>query len=1081
MSNISEINTTSLVELLQPCEEAIHQFEKRDFPPDERGNVVEAIGATFCRLASIHHSKRLLAETIQAAANSKNSLRSAALFLIRCLAVPRLLEDTAFVGAQFNHRAVDLIEKATPDLTDYFKVNEQKQTIDKIEVLRRIHSRSIELLSPLAHLPNSPDQFASRRQEVFKLLNNKFLKAYLNSYDFPHLANDIRGLMNQISDLLTTTDASFGDKLQRAIDETTNAIGIARFRQDFLAREGILPFLDSAKAALSEIERSSSERFQCFLRPKKEAGSLERRYRLHEPNQIVQISIPMFNDGPGMAVDTTIQFVSDSDKVLISSETINFGGVMPGDFSVSCSILIGEPITDLKLMIELKWRTARDLEQRANSFEISILGQNPNIDWSRLELLDPYSTEVAHGDEFVGRRAKVLALLNRIRKAHMQSSYITGQKRVGKTSLAFAVQDQLKSGSNHEIEIIYLEYGDYARQNAAETIEALGIAISQSLARFLPPHFALANLNFKGSLAPLNQIAQALSETNSTQKFLVVLDEFDEIHPEMYRFGSLAETFFSNLRTLSAKNNFALMLVGGENMPFIISAQGDQLNKFVREPLDYFSRSDEWDDFSNLVRQHGKTLLNWHESSLNEIFAHSNGHPYYTKLLCGRIFQKAVSDRDTEVTPEEVQKALTSLIENLDTNAFAHFWKDGIPQGREEAEAIDLKRRRLLVAIARARRLHKSLTVDSIEASRTGVGLSSGDIIPLLNDFCRRDVLRERGGAAGYEFVLPMFERWLIEKGVSKLIADTLGDEMAEVVQSAEDQAFVTGQEIAELIQGWSLYRGRRITSEDVRNWLQQVDSFRDQRLLFKLLQNLRFVTEEEAREKLRLAHSIVKQHTSPVIPETRSQRRYDLLVTYVDGPAKSGSRYADRYAEENLISVSCVVDPSNFVRRAVEHEEKRGLTINGVVIIDDIAATGQSLSENVREFLKEARKFLQDRSITLVILSLLATQEADEKIRELLKSISDTKVDFRTSEPLQKRHFAFNPENKIWKDQGESDRAKALVRRIGASIYKDAPLGFGDMGLLVTFYDTCPNNSLPLLHSHGVHGWEPLFPRAVN
>ena len=50
------------------------------------------------------------------------------------------------------------------------------------------------------------------------------------------------------------------------------------------------------------------------------------------------------------------------------------------------------------------------------------------------------------------------------------------------------------------------------------------------------------------------------------------------------------------------------MLVGG-NMPFIMGAQGDQLNKFIREPLDYFSRSAEWEDFCELARQKGTVPL----------------------------------------------------------------------------------------------------------------------------------------------------------------------------------------------------------------------------------------------------------------------------------------------------------------------------------------------------------------------------------------------------------------------------------------------------------------------------------------
>ena len=425
------------------------------------------------------------------------------------------------------------------------------------------------------------------------------------------------------------------------------------------------------------------------------------------------------------------------------------------------------------------------------------------------------------------------------------------------------------------------------------------------------------------------------------------------------------------------------------------------------------------------------------------------------------------------------KRAALDLIETLDTNAFAHFWKDGISAGREEAEVVELKRCRVLVSIARAMRQGIDCTVRTVEENRGGVRLANSEIVPIINDFCRRDILKERGGV--YEFVLPLFRNWLLEKGVNKLISDTLGDEMADAIQKAEDSAYVTGPEIAELVKGWPLYRGRRITNEEVRNWIGQRKSFREQRLLFKLLKSLRFVSEEEAREKLRTAHSIVKAHTTAFIPETRSQRRFDIIVTYVDGPGKSGSRYADRYAEENLISTSCVVDPGRFSEKVIEHEEKRGVVINGVIIIDDIVATGESLAGNIEAFIQSNTEFAKDRSIALVAVSLLATREGDERVRKALQRMKGIDVDFRSCEIIQDRYFAFGEGNEIWSSPEEAAQARELVRELGLRISKTAPLGFGDLGLLVVFYDTCPNNTLPILHS-GAHSiWNPLFERPKN
>lgn len=1030
------------------------------------------------------------------AASSAEGKREAAFFLVRCLGIPGLVPegDENRVGPHFPRKLVCMFEQAAPDLLQFLRLNERKLTVDKFDILRNVQRTCTDLLAVFRQLPADPAEFASRRQEIFHTLKNKFLNAYLNIYDFSRFANSVRRVLNAVCELLETSDVTFGQKLHDLFQFVDAEIEIVTQRHDFLATDAWLPFLSHAREVLRGVESEATERFRCAIRPRRAPPQVvERRYPLHQANRVVRVKLPLVNDGPGAAVDTTAQILSGSEGVFISDEVLDLGTVPPGEFAILFDMLIGDPQTEVPIFVEIGWLTVRGAKRHVISFDAVLLGQKPNINWEALEGTDPYSLEVAHGDEFVGRSKKVLALANRLLKERMQSSYITGQKRVGKTSLAFAVQDHLRevgggsgmageTASRAQIEAVYLEYGDYARSDAVSTVEALGASIAGRLIRYLPPADRPTELNFRGSLAPLNQIAELLFESCPQRRFVIILDEFDEIHPEMYRFGALAEAFFSNLRTLSAKRNIALVLVGGENMPFIIGAQGDQLNKFVREPLDYFSRSNEWDDFVELARQSRQpdTMpLNWYDSAINELFNFTNGHPYYTKLVCARVFQNAVAERDSEVTVDEIRRAVTDLVEQLDINAFAHFWKDGIPQTREEAEVVALKRCRVLVAIARTPRQGEPLTADAITQNKGTGALTSSEIVPIINDFCRRDILREKG--RGYEFVLPIFEEWLVQTGTNKLVADTLGDEMADAIQRAEDKAYVTSPEIAAVVERWPLYRGRRVSAEDVRRWLDQRSSFQEQRLLFKLLQHLRFISEEEVREKLRTAHSIVKLHTNPFTPESRSQRRYDIVVTYVDGPAKSGSRYADKYAEENLISTSCVIGPESFAKRVIEHEEKRGVTVSGIVIVDDIAATGQSLSENIGRFMAENQQFVEDRNITVVAIVLLATREADERVREAMQQASCPKLDLRICEILEDNHYAFGAGSRIWIDLDETDRAKALMQEIGRSIYKNEPLGYGGLGLLAVFYDTCPNNSLPLLHASGAGGWTPLFLRPKN
>jgi hypothetical protein len=213
-------------------------------------------------------------------------------------------------------------------------------------------------------------------------------------------------------------------------------------------------------------------------------------------------------------------------------------------------------------------------------------------------------------------------------------------------------------------------------------------------------------------------------------------------------------------------------------------------------------------------------------------------------------------------------------------------------------------------------------------------------------------------------------------------------------------------------------------------------------------------------------------------IQRKRNERRRDVLLTYIDGEGKSGASYASTYAEENNIPAECVVSRSGFRARFAEHVRLHGKPA-ALVIIDDIAATGRSLSRNIRSFIDDFKDLLSATKVR--IITLVATEAAQRKVLSEIEKIADVDIDFRSSEILTSSDFAF-PSASVSEDEA---RAKALCVNLGCDIYPNDPLGFGGLGLLVVFPTTVPNNSLPILHSSSrtssQRKWEPLFARSVN
>ena len=75
----------------------------------------------------------------------------------------------------------------------------------------------------------------------------------------------------------------------------------------------------------------------------------------------------------------------------------------------------------------------------------------------------------------------------------------------------------------------------------------------------------------------------------------------------------------------------------------------------------------------------------------------------------------------------------------------------------------------------------------------------------------------------------------------------------------------------------------------------------------------------------------------------------------------------------------------------------------------------------------------------------------------------------------------AFAPDAGIFEDDGDRAFAEEAMLQIGRQLVRQNPLGFGNMGALVSFHNTIPNNTLPVFWCAGkANGreWTPLLPR---
>lgn len=1043
----------------------------------------EKLRAALATGSSVADAKNLDDAISSAAASRKPQSPVIATALIRSLDVPGLIRDSGAGGA-LPRLIVDIVERSLPELSAQLELSTKRQTFEKYETLRAVHARAREALEPFSAIQPDLDSLISSRKMLTRALSDDLIRVYCAPLKLAEVRAGFETIYNKLIKL-AKEPASLASEISECRDAIRSQLLYCSSNINFLTKQYYTRFLQISEEALDKFFLSVRGKFRAPISPRLLTGDmLQKRYPLREVGRSISLTIPLRNSGPGVAANLLVKIEADPEKILFASEELSLGSVPAGDFSAVFDAEVTEASERLDVLVSLSWDEAGEADRQKADFVVAVYAQRHGVDWQQYEYERPYSTEVAKGDKFVGRSEKVQALANKILRTPMESFYVTGQKRVGKTSLALAAVEFARSrSSSHDLRSKYLLWGNIANADPRASLRELGEQVADFITASFPPNTKIPNVSFDGSIAAIVRLAELAAEVCPSTKYAIIIDEFDEIHPELYQHGNLAETFFANIRAITTCENICLALVGGENMPFVMDRQGQKLNKLVRVPLDYFSRDREWEDFKLLVRRPAADVLEWHDEAISAIFNVTNGNPFFTKIACAAVFEDCVRERDADVTAQEVQSAIAAQVPSFDTNAFAHLWQDGIHKPVSEREPDVLRRCRTLVLVARTSRRGLPITLENLASHKQSVLLADNDILIVLNDFVRRGVLRENGGQ--YDFVLPIFKLWLAEVGGSRLIADALGEELALQVQTAEDQAYVRSDEVTALARKWPTYRGQAVTSDDIRAWYEQVDGHQNQRLLFKILTATRVLNEGEVRERLRTLHGLIRPQLPEYIQRKRSDRRQDVFITYVDGEGKSGQYYASRYAEENRISIGSIIPPSSFSEEVLSRL-KENIRPAIIVIIDDLIGTGRSLSNNLDQFVRLNEAVLKSLDVPLVALALSSTSEGDRRVRDSMQHFDWLNFDLRFCDVLGPKEEAF-PQNDrgFWDSNDEKERAKALCQDLGASIYRDNPLGYGSRGLLVVFPNNCPNNTLPILHSpsrlDASQSWRPLFPRAVR
>jgi len=797
-----------------------------------------------------------------------------------------------------------------------------------------------------------------------------------------------------------------------------------------------------------------------------QATPVKKKYPFHRAGAPVIIGVKITNEGPGHAFDVRLAF--ETDVVTADRGEQYVGNLPPGSRVVDVSCTVRQPANTALIYAHVSWHDF-DGTQHHNETILEFASQRADIDWDDLAKRAPYHLQpVEHERELAGRHDVLNQLIAQVGGPSVGSSYIYGQRRVGKTSIVKTFKHRINTERPGLVSVVYLEAGDFVDPSGIATVKRLGEKLCDELRATDRRFETLAAPHFQDALAPISDFLGAALRLVSDLRVLFVLDEFDELPVELYRRGMSASPLFLTIRSVSGNPHFGFVLVGGEKMNSIIAAQGQQLNKFQPIRVDYFDRQQNWSSFSELVRRPVADWIEITDEALETLWEHTAGNPFFTRLICGELFRQIVRRRDSHVTNRDVRDAISATITSTAANSFQHFWDDGInAESAAEAEDTSVARRKVLLALGHICREGTPTTAAAIVSAAESFGMSAEATQHELRDFLRRDILVADGNL--FHCRVGLFQRWLQERGQLEIMTTITNRQASLAQRSADERAYVTSAEISDVLRKWGHYQGRLISEDDVRMWLQQFGKNPAQRRAFRVLEQLTFYSDQVLRQRMRAAHLNVIRGLTWTIEEGR-RKRSDILISYVDGGTKNGLHHAKLYADENGILAANVVERTKI--RSVLNDGR----FQALVFVDDFLGTGDSAREHFGALASDLRVVLATRPIRLFYVAVAGFPAAKTALEQALAAL-ELPVIVYLCDLLGPEARCFGETSLVYPSVAEREEAHNLIMPISERLLPDAPLGYGDCQVTVVFDSNCPKNTLPILWAE-TRSWTPLFKR---
>ena len=392
-----------------------------------------------------------------------------------------------------------------------------------------------------------------------------------------------------------------------------------------------------------------------------------------------QIKFParIQNNGQGKAIGVRLSNTDEGKgvRLALAPPSEAFDLAPDSERLIELSVTIAKEVPALSVPVQWTCATASG---RYFKFDQTLVFSQQNVqpDWDELKKNPPYPINPIRKKGDLYGRDSILSEL-KLNVSSGDSTFLWGQKRVGKTSILQVLVEEL--APRDDVACVVLRMGEIASYHEGQ----IAYEIASRLVSALNVEFEVPEERAFG--AGLGRLIPFVSQLGnilpSSQKLLVIIDEFDELNPAFYT-GERGEQFIKALRSLS-EIGLAFFFVGSERMQSIYREYSVQLNKW-RDC--YLDRITEEEDCVPLIVEPARDAIEFNLDAVRKVVDYCKGNPFYMHLLCREIFRRCADEERTFVGESDVENVRQKLLSTLGETNFSHFWSDMPVLDPEEKE-----------------------------------------------------------------------------------------------------------------------------------------------------------------------------------------------------------------------------------------------------------------------------------------------------------------------------------------------------------------------------------------------------------